>query len=79
MIISPHARMRMKEKGIHEEDVIECVGRGERIHIEEVDGEIRYVHGLDTKLGKIMVVWTIRKGKKRVITCYWRKRRWLRK
>ncbi|MDI6826324.1 MAG: DUF4258 domain-containing protein [Candidatus Aenigmarchaeota archaeon] len=78
MIISPHARDRMKKKGITEEEIKTCLIDGKLTIQQMVKGEIRYGKIVELKDKKLVVIYTIDKnGEDRIITCYPIKKRGL--
>lgn len=70
MIITPHAREEMEASGITEEEVKACLECGELEIKQVVKGEMRYGNRIDFKDKTIIVIYTYRSEKKRVITCY---------
>jgi uncharacterized DUF497 family protein len=71
MIISPHARDRMKKKGITEEEIKTCLVDGKLTIQQIVKGETRYGKIVELKDKKLVVIYTIEKnGEDRIITCY---------
>ena len=78
MIISDHARKEMEQSGISEEEVQQCLKHGELEIRQVVKGETRYGKKITLKDKTIMVIYTIRKDKERIITAYTirRKKKW---
>ncbi len=70
MIISEHAREKMKKNRISEEDIKRCLVDGETILENVIKGGMRYLKEIDLKHRRSIVVYTIRNEEKRVITCY---------
>ncbi len=68
--ISPHARIAMEEHAITEDEVAAALIDGKTEFEIFVKGEKRYGNVLIEKQRKIVVIWTWRNEKKRVITCY---------
>ncbi|MBI2583456.1 MAG: DUF4258 domain-containing protein [Candidatus Aenigmarchaeota archaeon] len=68
--ISGHAREAMLRHAISEDEVLAALVDGETefeiIHKKEK----RYGNVLIQKHRKLIVIWTYRNGKKRIITCY---------
>ena len=68
--ISPHAREAMRKHAISEDEVMAALIDGE-VKFELFAGkEKRYGSVLIEKQRKIIVIWTYRGQKKRIITCY---------
>ena len=70
MIISDHARKAMLNDGITEEEIKACIEHGEREIKQLAEGEVRYGNKLELKNKTIIVIYTYRDKKTRVITCY---------
>lgn len=68
--ISDHAKEAMEDDGISEDEIRQCIGHGKLEINQFVDGEKRYGNQLDLKDKKIMVIYTIRNKRHRVITAY---------
>ncbi len=68
--ISPHASKAMQEHAITEDEVMAALVDGKTEFEIFVKGEKRYGNVFIEKHRKIMVIWSWRKEKKRVITCY---------
>lgn len=75
MIISKHAEERMKKEDITKEEIKRCLIDGEIIIKKVIKGEMRYLKEVDLKHRKLIVVYTIRNGEERVITCYPKRKR----
>ena len=60
----------MQQHAITEDDVMAALVDGEIEFEIFVRGEKRYGNALIQKHRKIVVVWTYRNSKKRIITCY---------
>lgn len=80
MIISKHAKEEMEKSSISEKEVKACLEHSELIIKQVVKGEIRYGKELVLKDKKIVVIYTFKDDKLRVITVYpiWRKK-WLKR
>jgi hypothetical protein len=73
--ISDHARTAMERHWINEDEVIEAFVDGRTEFEIIVQNEKRYANVLIQKTRKIVVIWTHRNEKRRVITCYPLKRK----
>lgn len=77
MIITWHAREAMDHYGISEEEVGLCLELGSLEVKQVVNQEMRYGNKLVTKEKTLMVIYTYRENKVRVITCYLiRRKKW---
>jgi hypothetical protein len=70
IVISPYARDAMRQHIITEDEVISALADGKTEFEIFVKGEKRYGNVLIEKQRKLVVIWTWRKAKKRIITCY---------
>lgn len=70
IVISPHARNSMQKHAIAEDEVIAALVDGKTEFEIFARAEKRYGNVLIGKHRKIVVIWTYRDSKKRVITCY---------
>jgi len=70
IVVSPHARSAMQEHAITEDDVMAALVDGSTEFEIFVKGEKRYGNVLIQKHRTVVVVWTYRNSKKRIITCY---------
>jgi len=68
--ISEHARKAMDDDDITEDEVRQCMEHGELEIKQSVKGEIRYGKKLELKDKTIMVIYTIKNDKERIVTCY---------
>lgn len=73
--ISPHARKAMERHFINEDEIKAALVGGETEFEIIVKGEKRYGNVLAEKTRKLIVIWTQKNSKKRVITCYPLKRK----
>ncbi len=77
VVLSEHAREEMASEGITEEEVYWCLEHGEPEIKQFVNQEMRYGKKLVLKDKTVMVIYTFRKEKTRVITCYTiRRKKW---
>lgn len=70
IVLSPHARIAMRRHAITEDEIRAALEDGETEFEIFAKGEKRYGNVLVEKQRKIVVIWTWRKEKKRIITCY---------
>ena len=70
IVVSPHARHAMQQHTITEDEVMAALTDGKTEFDIFIKGEKRYGNVLAEKQRKIVVIWTWRKDKKMVITCY---------
>ncbi len=68
--ITPHARDSMQKHSITEDEIVAALVDGKTEFEIFVKQENRYGNVLLEKHRKILVIWTWRKNKKRIITCY---------
>jgi hypothetical protein len=77
MILSDHARDEMRQAGITEEEVAQCLEHGELHRHIIVKGESRYAKRHAFKDKTIEVIYTLRNDALRVITAYpIRRKKW---
>ncbi len=75
--ISEHAREAMEDDGISEEEISACLEHGETEIKEYINGEVRYGKKIELKNKTVMVIFTNKDEKQRVITCYLiRRKKW---
>jgi len=70
MIISKHARKRMEERKVTEEEIKKCITDGEIVLRKVIKNEMRFTRSIDLADKRLSVVYTVKNNEERVITCF---------
>ncbi len=70
IVISPHARNSMEQHTINKDEITAALTDGKKEFEIFVKDKKRYGNVLIQKHRKIVVIWTYRNSKKRIVTCY---------